>query len=210
MKKSLTIKLLALVILAALGLYSVGASAAVIALIANMDGAQEVPQVGPPGSTQADLGGTGSASLLFDDVTNVLSWVISYSLNTGPSTVAHFHGRRLSAQTAGPGISSPTQLNIPGIPTTAAGTVSGTFDFDVDAFLGLPSEQPGQPGALTRAERIDDLLAGLWYINIHTSVFPSGEIRGQILRVPEPGTLVLFGIGSLGLVGFAVRRRRTA
>jgi hypothetical protein len=29
-----------------------------------------------------------------------------------------------------------------------------------------------------------DLLAGLWYINLHTSMFGSGEIRGQVLPLP--------------------------
>jgi hypothetical protein len=40
-----------------------------------------------------------------------------------------------------------------------------------------------------------DLLAGLWYVNIHSSVFPGGEIRGQV--VPEPTTICLLGLGGL-------------
>lgn len=36
--------------------------------------------------------------------------------------------------------------------------------------------------ALTKAQ-VKDLKAGLFYINIHTSTFPGGEIRGQILPV---------------------------
>jgi hypothetical protein len=27
-----------------------------------------------------------------------------------------------------------------------------------------------------------DLLAGRWYVNIHTAQFPNGEIRGQLMR----------------------------
>ena len=36
-----------------------------------------------------------------------------------------------------------------------------------------------------------DIVAGLTYINIHTSGFPGGEIRGQILRVPSCGDGIL-------------------
>lgn len=68
--------------------------------------------------------------------------------------------------------------------------------------FGLPPGSPkiGSVGPLN-AQQQSDLLAGLWYVNIHSAMFPGGEIRGQV--VPAPGALAL-----LGLAGFAKRRRR--
>lgn len=49
---------------------------------------------------------------------------------------------------------------------------------------------------------VADLFAGNFYVNFHTSQFPSGEVRGQIFVVPAPGSAALL------LIGAAARRRR--
>jgi hypothetical protein len=54
------------------------------------------------------------------------------------------------------------------------------------------------------ADRIDDVLAGLAYINIHSvGQYSGGEIRGQII-VPEPTSMALLAVPALLLM----RRRR--
>jgi CHRD domain/Thrombospondin type 3 repeat len=97
---------------------------------------------------------TGSATMTFDDQTNELAWDISWTPLEGDITQAHFHGPAEPGQTAG------IQVNW--------GSISG-----------LVSPSIGQ--ATITATQAADLLAGLYYINIHSTVAPAGEIRGQVL-----------------------------
>ncbi len=66
---------------------------------------------------------------------------------------------------------------------------------------------------ILNAVQESDLLAGLWYVNVHTSSaagggFPMGEIRGQVIvtaQVSAPATVALL---AFGLVGLGYRRAR--
>jgi hypothetical protein len=64
----------------------------------------------------------------------------------------------------------------------------------------------GQLG-FTIAQQVAQLNNEEWYFNIHTSTFGGGEIRGQILPVPEPSVLALTALGLGGLIVWRVRRR---
>ena len=66
----------------------------------------------------------------------------------------------------------------------AAGTVFSAWDL-------------AEGNATTLAAELPNLLAEGLYINVHTTAFPGGEIRGQI--VPEPAALGLLAAGGLGL-----------
>ena len=115
--------------------------------------------------------GTGTASITLDDQSNLLSWNIAWSGLSGTLTVAHFHGPALPAQNAG------VQVN----------------------FLSIAPRNPSIGSTNITAQQAADLLAGLWYINIHSTTFPGGEIRGQVVPEPATGLLVLGGLVGLGV-----------
>lgn len=128
------------------------ASADIIKFTASLDGAQAVLDC-PQGSP-----GTGTAQVTLDDVTNELTWSVSWQDLSGAAIDAHFHG-----PSAGPATTAPIEI-------------AKTAD------LTSPSEGMA---TIDNAQETD-LLAGLWYINIHTAKCPSGEIRGQVLQAPAP------------------------
>ena len=135
------------------------------------------PQAGVPTSP-----GTGSATLVLDDVADTLHVSLTYSGLLAPTTNAHIHC------CAAPGASA--DVIIPFVPPFVTGSTSGTFE---NTF------------AVTDAQEVQ-LLSGLSYINIHSTAFPLGEIRGQIV-VPEPGQAALIVLGLVALGGRGWRRR---
>ncbi len=122
---------------------------------AALSGAGEVPPV----VTTAT--GTVTATLQG----NTLTITGSYSGLSGPATAAHIHGPASTTQTAGVLV----QLTVTEGSTPGSGTISGES-----------TELTGQ-GLTTQFVR-NDLEAGLYYINVHTTANPAGEIRGQLLR----------------------------
>lgn len=53
-------------------------------------------------------------------------------------------------------------------------------------------------------DMVDELFAGRLYANFHTTSFPGGEVRGQVLLVPAPSGVALLGLGGVA----CIRRRR--
>jgi hypothetical protein len=118
--------------------------------VATIDGNQEVPPSGSPGT------GLGCFTL---NANNTLDYEVSFSGLLGTETAAHIHGP------------APMGVN--------AGVQFG---------FALGSPKIGTFGPLTAAQAID-LLNGHYYVNIHSTLFPGGEIRGQILTSGDPCTL---------------------
>ena len=95
----------------------------------------------------------GTADLDYDAASKKLSWKLTYSGLSGPATAAHFHGPAAAGANAGVAVAIPNATSSP-----------------VDGSATLTDAQAA------------DLVAGKYYINVHTAANPGGEIRGQVTK----------------------------
>lgn len=72
----------------------------------------------------------------------------------------------------------------------------------------LPNGSPSGLSLMITDEDVMNLRAGNWYVNVHSTLYPGGEIRGQFVPVPEPSTYAVAGAALLGAVVFLRRRWR--
>ncbi len=117
-------------------------------------------------------GAVGGGIAAFDDVANTININLFFAGLTSPATASHIHD-------GAPGVPGPVIVSfVPFTPAATAGSI-----------VGGPLAFP--------VANIPDLLAGKTYFNIHDSVYPGGEIRGQLVPTPEPASIGLLALGTL-------------
>jgi len=98
--------------------------------------------------------GMGQLQAEFDKATKTLRYTLRYSGLSGPVKAGHFHGPAEAGKNAG-----------------------------VALGINNAGESPVQGSAVLTADQAADLLAGKWYVNLHTAANPGGDVRGQV--IPE-------------------------
>jgi hypothetical protein len=180
----------------------------IITLSANLTGALEVPPTGSPG--------TGQATVILDTTAQTMEVEVTFSglvpfTSTGSqsgTTASHIHCCLSSPFQTGVNVAvattSPTFPGFPIGPGVTSGTYNQTFSLTADSTYNLPNVPPGNmnpnpflgtSAATAEPVFVNALLAGETYLNIHSTAFPGGEIRG-FLAVPGP----IAGAGLPGLI----------
>lgn len=164
----------------------------------------------PIDSTESGTGspGTGLAKIKVDTTASTYTIDATFSGLTGTVTASHVHGPTAVAGTGNAGVMSPVPT-YPGFPSgVTAGSYNMTFNM-TDLASYNNSFMSGSSATDKMNAFLGALADGKAYLNIHTSTFGSGEIRGFFQAVPEPAAaaMAIAGLGGLALVR---RRSRDA
>lgn len=150
---------------AALLITATPSSAQVVNMTATLSGGEETPA---PGLL---TGAVGTATVSVDAANEEISVTLAlFNFQTG-TTAGHIH-------VAPKGVAGPVVINFP-IPAGRTGDLPLTFRVGASAFVTHP-----EIGIVTMQDAIQAIVGGNAYVNIHTSQFPAGEIRGQLTPVP--------------------------
>ena len=172
-KRSMSASLVA-VVLTALAVASYVFAAGKTTVFADpLTGYQETSSATPGGVSSA---GTGSFTAVIDEDASTITYELTYVGLSAAATVAHIHfGNRFTS--GGVSVFLCGGGSKPACPPGTATEAVVTGIADISDVVG-PAGQGIAPGEF--AELVRAIRAGVTYVNVHNTTFPSGEIRGQI------------------------------
>jgi hypothetical protein len=185
-----------LIALALIGL-ALAVPARAMIFTGTLTGTAEVPPNDSPG--------TGSVTVDMDVAAHTLRIQASWAGLLSPTTVAHIHC--CTTPSASPATMIPSFTDFP------VGVMSGSYDMTFDTldaatWNGAFVTANGGTAAGAETAFFDGLMAGNAYFNIHTGMFPAGELRANLAPIPEPSSYALLLAGLAAVGGMAARRRR--
>jgi hypothetical protein len=144
---------------------------------ASLSGSAENPATGSPG--------VGVTAVDINTSTHLLHVTVAFSGLVAGTTASHIHCCVVPPGNAGVATTTPTFAGFP------LGVTAGSYDNTLDmtqASSWNPAFITASGGTTAGAEAAlaNGIAAGQAYLNIHSTTFPSGEIRGVL--VPDPGT----------------------
>src|SRR5258706_4316935 len=137
-----------------------------------LSGANEIPVANTPG--------TGSAIITLNSTTHEMRVVATFSGLVGNSTASHVHCCAVQPVNVGVATTTPT------FPGTPLGVTSGSWDRTYDMTQAGAWNAPfvtanGGTPAGAEAAFIAGVAAGRSYLNVHSTTFGGGEIRGFLV-----------------------------
>jgi hypothetical protein len=154
---------------AALFFSATPSSAQVVNMTATLSGGEETTAT--PGVLGILTGAVGTATVSVDATNEEIAVTLQlFNFATGTSA-GHIH-------VAPRGVAGPVVINFP-IPTGRTGDLPLSFRVGPAAFVPRP-----EIGINTFQDAVQAIVGGGAYVNIHSSQFPAGEVRGQLSVVP--------------------------
>jgi hypothetical protein len=155
------------------------AEAAIVSYTTSLSGPNESPPNASPG--------VGTATVDIDAVAHTMRVQAAFSGLTGTTTASHIHGPTLVALTGTAGVATTTPT-FTGFPL---GVTAGFYDHTYDMTQSTsynPSFITANGGTTATAEAalFQAITDGKAYLNIHSSTFGGGEIRGFLVPASTP------------------------
>src|SRR5439155_9448795 len=117
--------------------------------------------------------GTGTFTGTYDPNTGYLTYTVTYAGLTANSTVSHIHGPGTAEQAVGVILDFSKFGNVLFAAGNRTQTFNGVLLMNSTTFFTTT----------VSGDSVRKLMdTGLAYVNVHSSLYPGGEIRGQIIK----------------------------
>ena len=163
----------------AVAVFAIPALAAPVTYNVVLNGPSEAPPNNSPG--------VGTATVIIDAVAHTMFIDLNFSGLTGNTTACHIHAPTAVAFTGTAGVAT-TLPSFVGFPLgVTAGSFTNTLDMTLPGSYN-PTFVTNNGGTTATAEAALFLFIeqGRAYLNVHSSAFPGGEIRGFLIPAPVP------------------------